>query len=367
MKYLEWIEGTGDQYIDTLFTPNQNSCIELEFSYTTAISSNNALFGVRKATSENNFSIMHPYGYPLSFYSCNAYYNSTLNPPVLNRKYKVKLDRNKVYIDDTLVHTFSLVNFTCPYTALLWGMKNNADSRGFSGKFRMYSCKIWDDGTLVREYAPAKDNNNVVCLYDEVSQTFYYNLGSNVFSAGPEIPTTKYLLQDGNSNYWTISGGSLTQVIGTFNAQMFIDNGMDNIPSWSDYSSLTNPSLLCWAYDSMVDMTATTTGVPGAQTVTSSDITAFPPGASGIGDVSITETGSPKYAFSVDSGTTWKVWSGSAWVASSGVANDMSSATVEAITQAQWDSLISGQTYIKVRFTLFSDSDSVSEISVNYA
>lgn len=503
MKYLEWIEGTGDQYIDTLFTPNQDSCIELEFSYTSAISSNNALFGVRKATSENNFSIFHPYGYPLSFYSCNAYYNSTLNPPVVGTKYKVKMDKNKVYIDDVLVHTFTLSSFTCPYTALLWGMKNNADSRGFSGKFRMYSCKIWDNGSLVRDYAPAKDNNDVVCLYDKVSQSFFYNIGSGTFSAGREIidtglgwsayadylvsdvneliatiagraftktnagyavavsvyPSTTgfsgpillstvqssayytaygmdcgsslachyaghdwymtafgiwmsgntihntngkapewsmagytadqteaialailqaagvkeipsvsqtYLLKSG-ANYYTISGGVLTDIGSTLNAALFSTYGMNNIPDWSDYSSLTNPTLLCWNPDELVDMVATTTGLPSAQSITTAGIAISPQGADGIDVVEITDTGSPKYAFSVDDGTTWKVLSGGSWVTSSGVASDMTSADVEALTSTEWDSLTSGATFVKIRFTLLASTDAVTEIVVHYA
>ena len=53
---------------------------------------------------------------------------------------------------------------------------------------RIYWCKIWDDNDkLIRDLSPVKDQNNIVCMYDKVSRTFFYNQGSGEFVAGPEV------------------------------------------------------------------------------------------------------------------------------------------------------------------------------------
>ena len=188
--------------------------------------------------------------------------------------------------------------------------------------------------------------------------------GNGLIRITIKTTSTKYLIESGG-DYYTISGGVLTNVGSALNAQLFTTYGLDSIPDWSDYSSLSNPSVLSWSNEDFIDMVATTTGLPNPQTVVSAGISLTPQGSDGIDNVAITDSGSPKYAFSVDGGTTYKVWSGSAWVASSGT--DMSAADVEDLTKSEWDSLISGASFIKVRFTLSTASDAVESITITYA
>ena len=65
---------------------------------------------------------------------------------------------------------------------------NNKGNVQYQSTFRLYGAKIYTNGSLVRDYIPAKDENNVVCLYDDVSKTFFYNSGTEDFIAGIEIP-----------------------------------------------------------------------------------------------------------------------------------------------------------------------------------
>lgn len=195
-------------------------------------------------------------------------------------------------------------------------------------------------------------------MIDGVTVTLKYKFGESAPAS-----TKKYLLKSGN-DYYTISGGTLTNIGSTLNAQLFEDYGLDAIPYWSDYSSLQNPSVLCWDAEEIVDMLATTTGLPTAQAFVSEGISLVVQGTDGIDNIDITDTGAPKWAFSVDAGNTWKVWSGSAWVTSSGA--DMTSAEVETLTDTEWDALTSGASAMKVRFTLTASSDGVSKIEVFY-
>ena len=52
----------------------------------------------------------------------------------------------------------------------------------------MYSVKISNNAEIVRNYVPAKRNSdNVIGMYDKVTNTFFTNQGSGTFIAGPEI------------------------------------------------------------------------------------------------------------------------------------------------------------------------------------
>lgn len=51
----------------------------------------------------------------------------------------------------------------------------------------MYSCKIYDNETLVRNFVPCKNASGAVGLYDTVEGQFYANAGTGTFTAGPEI------------------------------------------------------------------------------------------------------------------------------------------------------------------------------------
>ena len=50
---------------------------------------------------------------------------------------------------------------------------------------QMEYCKIWDSNdNLVRHFVPAIDSEDVVCMYDKVTKTFFYNQGDGNFTCG---------------------------------------------------------------------------------------------------------------------------------------------------------------------------------------
>ena len=46
-------------------------------------------------------------------------------------------------------------------------------SGGVTTKARVFSCQIWQDGTLTKNFIPAKNSNNTYGFFDTVSQTFF--------------------------------------------------------------------------------------------------------------------------------------------------------------------------------------------------
>lgn len=48
----------------------------------------------------------------------------------------------------------------------------------------IYDFKIYDDDHDIMHLIPVIDQNDVVCFYDEVSQSFFYNAGTGSLVAG---------------------------------------------------------------------------------------------------------------------------------------------------------------------------------------
>ena len=52
---------------------------------------------------------------------------------------------------------------------------------------KLYSCQIYDNGTLVRDFVPCQTTDGTIGLWDDVNSVFYGNAGTGTFTAGPEI------------------------------------------------------------------------------------------------------------------------------------------------------------------------------------
>ena len=51
----------------------------------------------------------------------------------------------------------------------------------YGGVYEKFDCagfKVWEGNTLIKDYRPAKDENGVVCLYEEVSGNYCYPTNS---------------------------------------------------------------------------------------------------------------------------------------------------------------------------------------------
>ena len=52
---------------------------------------------------------------------------------------------------------------------------------------KMYGAKIYNNGTLIRNFVPAKNASGVVGMYDTVSGQFFTNQGEGSFIAGDPV------------------------------------------------------------------------------------------------------------------------------------------------------------------------------------
>ena len=185
---LEYIQSTGTQYIDTGIIANQDTEFEADFTMLGPIEQSNQagyLFGARQTWERDRFQLS---GWRSFAGGQFGYDDSNDYDPgmVSGTRCQISL-KNKVFTNAAgTTTTIASTTFSTPVSLHLFVCK---ETSGFAeyGKIRLYSIKFYNNHTLVRDFVPAKDGNNVVCLYDKVSGEYFYNQGTGNFTPGPEI------------------------------------------------------------------------------------------------------------------------------------------------------------------------------------
>lgn len=189
-KQLEYIESTGTQYIKTnVKAPSSGLRIQIKFRYTGDYG-NASVFGSETSgiSGSGEYSIV-PYGSPSSFYVGGS---RSVAQKTTAQGVDYTLDATAA--NGTLTTVWNGVASTVVYTQYLnttypIALFGNNISGTVSQKcpMRLYSCKIYDNGTLARDFVPCKNASGAVGLYDTVDGQFYANAGTGTFTAGPEI------------------------------------------------------------------------------------------------------------------------------------------------------------------------------------
>ena len=185
---LEYLESTGTQYIDTGLKIAQGISIEFKARVTEKKAADGvAFFGVTNSSGYGFCSTIGWYWSNYAFAYGDGYSKITDIPIEINEDILIKTNETNIYINGkecNQLETGNMGTFTGNYQdynlLLLNRWKGvNVDSKGLSGRF--YYSKIWDKGTLVRDYIPVIDENGVACLYEKVEGKFYYNAGTGEF------------------------------------------------------------------------------------------------------------------------------------------------------------------------------------------
>ena len=182
VHYLEYIQSSGTQYIDTGFKPNQDTRVVCEFQLTSSTLEQTP-FLARTASTEDSFGIFYPSGGWTADYGSQRLVVSTS----ISATAKILVDFNKENVSiNNESNSFSSETFSAPVNLILLALNTNGSLNNYASA-RLYSCQIYDDGTLIRDYYPAKDPNGEVCMYEKVNKTYAYNAGSGTFTAGPDL------------------------------------------------------------------------------------------------------------------------------------------------------------------------------------
>ena len=183
---LDYIQNTGTQFIDTGFKPNQNTSVELSVTIPSSSADVTRFFESRNGNNYQEFGIIN---FKDSNNILQFRYNSRISTTKLNAdtKYKITTNKNKLYVDDVLKITANTSTFQVNYDLAIFGFANGSNPVADTSTYRLHYFKLYNNGTLIRDFIPVKDLNNIVCLYDKVSKTFFYNAGTGTFVAGGEV------------------------------------------------------------------------------------------------------------------------------------------------------------------------------------
>ena len=180
---LDYIESSGTQHIDTGFIPNQDSAVHIVCQPTVA-SDWQGIFGARSATNVGEFGVDIPAGTTLrSVYGTNSV---TTTVSTVATKLDIYKNKNVCTINGAVL-TNSTQTFSSGYPIWIFD-KNTAGAKWNPCSMKLYSCKVYDNGTLVRDFIPCKNASGTLGLWDNVNSVFYANAGTGVFIAGPEVP-----------------------------------------------------------------------------------------------------------------------------------------------------------------------------------
>ena len=179
---LGYIESTGTQYIDTGFKHNQDTRVVMDAQVTAQPSSHAWLFEGRITTGTAHKSVFLLSGttWSADYFNGAAGNRVTISSTGITDRLRIDYNKNTLTVND-FTHTWAATTFQSNYTLALFGANSGGTVTGFISA-KLYSCKIYDDGTMIRDFVPCLDANGVAGLYDLVEGKFYKNAGTGSFS-----------------------------------------------------------------------------------------------------------------------------------------------------------------------------------------
>lgn len=193
VEYIESPTTSEYPYINTNFAPNQNTRVIADLQYTDTNTHPRA-FGCGTWNS-NGYIFNAENGIPGEWRWKFGYNNGgwlTTNITSDFNRHTIEIDSGTLYLDGTQIGSTTVTDFQLTDNIALFGFLYNGSLGGTSvgeymtGKF--YSFKIYDNGTLARDFVPCvRDNDSKVGMYDIVGDSFYTSPNSFNFVAGNPV------------------------------------------------------------------------------------------------------------------------------------------------------------------------------------
>jgi hypothetical protein len=189
---LEYLEGKGHQYINTLFIPNSSSGLHTKHLYLSSTNTRPAglIDVLRMYAISINYEQGLAYGFGQTYHAAshkNMYgYLQTGYVNYLN----CGVENTYLEVEDLVLHGTHLnnVSFSCTNSIYIFGLNsNNMLTNGFVG--RIYTVKITQDDLVVHDFIPALDDAGAPCMYDIITGQPFYNLGAGDFLYPSESTT----------------------------------------------------------------------------------------------------------------------------------------------------------------------------------
>lgn len=203
---LDYVESNGHQYIDTGVNADDKLRVVVDMQLVQGGTINQTNMGTIYKNG-NTYLRYH------SMISNNKFviYNNTSNKQLGDSDYN-----RHIFDYDTPNHIYSLDNVGIEYdfgefdTTLsfyLFGRHSNQSSIQYLSYMKIYSCKMYYEGELVRDFVPCyRNSDNKVGMYDLVNDVFYTNptntplIGGGALNTSYEFTTSDYSTLEGSLN-----------------------------------------------------------------------------------------------------------------------------------------------------------------------
>jgi hypothetical protein len=171
---VEYIQGNGTSYIDTgLYFTGNTSKLEVVFNY---LGNKSYIFGASNG--------------PVFYRGTNNAYlgwfvGDGYVPSLTTGRNEFSLDKNEVYRDGSLVHTFTASSNKSSNTITLY-RKNGSTSD--TGNIQIAEFRFYENNELVMELIPCyRLSDSVAGFWDRVGERFLTNAGSGTFAVGDNV------------------------------------------------------------------------------------------------------------------------------------------------------------------------------------
>lgn len=178
---LAYIQSSGTQYINTGFKPNQNTRVVVDMQLTDSTLEQTP-FLARKESQKNSFGIfLQKAGWAVDYGALRLNFSSKITA---TERLSLDFDKTKVTMNGETL-TFSAQEFLAPVNLFLFVRNTNGTLNNYAIA-KLYFCRIYDNGTLVRDFVPCINASGEIGLFDMVNRQFYGNAGTGIFT-GSEV------------------------------------------------------------------------------------------------------------------------------------------------------------------------------------
>ena len=223
---LEYIETTGTQYINTGISSNGVGLkTQLKAQRTGNMPNTSVIIGRYNPgvyvmmLSDRSVSLYHGPGQQVTAYTDDHFsIPMTITGEITSNSMMVDVEGNVTYYEGYVDNDMGVA-------PIYLFRHRDSNNEIHSVIAKTYYVKIWQNGTLVRDFVPARrKSDNVVGMYDTVTETFFTNAGTDDFIAGPSAGCV-----DVGTGYYAAASVVNYGSVGTRTA-------CSNKPAYSSYS-----------------------------------------------------------------------------------------------------------------------------------
>lgn len=178
IKLLEYLESTGTQYIDTEIGSSLQTKIDITVQLLNNLGmEHTGIIGGWTGTQYAQLCTNKEYnGFIIQWADKFTVFNTKDN---LKHNFIFSSQDKKIILDGV---SYNIADVTANSKGNMYIFAiNNSGKLIRPTKMKLYNCKLYENGILLRDFIPILDQNNVACLYDKVEGKFYYNQGTGTF------------------------------------------------------------------------------------------------------------------------------------------------------------------------------------------